>query len=74
VSAGLQLAQWQSDHRGDGYGRCLPPAPILARSICTMAECTATPAAGRRGEAPDTAADADADADAAAQASTEGRA
>ena len=70
MSAGLQLAQWQSDHRGDGYGRCLPPAPapILPRSICTMAECTATPAAGRRGEAPDTAADA------AAQASTEGRA
>jgi len=69
VSAGLQLAQWQSDHRGDGYGRCLPPpTPILPRSICTMVECTATPA-GRRGEAPD-----DPDADAAAQASTEGRA
>ena len=70
VSAGLQLAQWQSDHRGDGYGLCLPspmPPPTLPRSICTMAECTVTPGAARRWEE-----DADADA-AAAHASTEGR-
>ena len=67
MSAGLQLAQWQSDHRGDGYGLCLPSPPrppTLPRSICTMAECTVTPGTGaRRVEDPD----------AAAHASTEGR-
>jgi hypothetical protein len=41
VSAGLQLAQWQSDQRGEGYGLC-SPSPALPRRICTMAECTVT--------------------------------